>query len=175
MRPLLILISLMGLLWCGAVSAGPPVAPEFTRSDPESWLNSPPLSLAQLRGQVVLVEFWTFGCVNCLRSQPWLRAVERRYADDGLRVVGIHTPEFSHERPRAAVAAKVEALGIEHPVMLDNDFRYWNAMGNRFWPAFYLIDRLGRVRGLYPGEVHSNTPRAREIETRIRRLLAEPR
>ena len=150
-----------------------PVAPEFSNTDPAAWLNSKPLSLKQLRGDVVLVEFWTIGCSNCLRSIPWIKAMQERFAPNGLHVIGVHTPEFSYERSAQAVGEKIKALAIRHPVMLDNDYSYWNAMGNRYWPAVYLIDRQGKVRQAWAGEVRNGSQRGREIQQQIEALLAE--
>ncbi len=166
---------LCGLLFGQAALALPanqaPPAPEFDQAE-LAWINSPPLRLADLKGEVVLLEFWTFGCGNCLRSIPWIKAMSERYRDD-LQVIGIHTPEFSHERSRAAVIEKVKALAIRHPVLLDNDYTYWNAMGNRYWPAFYLIDKQGRVRQAWAGEVRNGSPRGRRMQQAIEALIAE--
>ncbi|MEW5788060.1 MAG: redoxin family protein [Pseudomonadota bacterium] len=148
-------------------------APEFTQTAPAGWINSAPLTLASLRGRVVLLDVWTFACWNCYRSFPWLNDLEARLRDRGLQVVGIHSPEFDHERDPAAVRAKVREFGLDHPVMLDNDFRYWKALGNRYWPAYYLIDKQGRIRAHFVGETHRGDARAREIEARIVALLAE--
>lgn len=153
------------------VTVGP--APEFTGSRPGDWINSGPLSLRELRGKVVLIDFWTFDCWNCYRSFPWLRGLEAGFKDTDLRVIGVHSPEFEHERVRANVERKVREFGLHHPVMLDNDFRYWKAMNNRYWPAFYLIDRKGFVRAAFVGETHAGDKRARAIEAKIRELLAE--
>lgn len=150
-----------------------PPAPEFTHSAEEDWINSPPLTLEALRGQVVLVDFWTFGCWNCYRSFPWLHSLEARFADRGLSVVGVHSPEFKHERERAKVIEKVAEFKLTHPVMIDNDFSYWKAMGNRYWPTYYLIDKRGRVRAFFIGETHQGDARAREIQDTIERLLGE--
>lgn len=109
------------------------------------WLNSAPLSLPSLRGKVVLVEFWTRECINCLHVLPHTKALYERYKDDGLVVIGVHTPEYDEERDPAGVRAAAARLGIDWPVAIDNDYRIWNAWGNRFWPALYLIDRDGRV------------------------------
>lgn len=151
-----------------------PPAPEFTHADADEWINSEPLSLADLRGQVVMLDFWTFDCWNCYRSFPWLKGLEARLADADFTVIGVHTPEFAHERVRANVVAKVEEFGLHHPVMIDNDFSYWKAMGNRYWPAFYVIDKRGHVRGRFIGETHAGDRRARAIEALIEELLAEP-
>ncbi len=150
-----------------------PRAPEFVATQPELWLNSPPLTLEALEGKVVLLEFWTFGCHNCIRSIPWVKAMQERYKDDGLRVIGVHTPEFSYERSANAVREKMRELAIRHPVMLDNDYAYWNAMGNRYWPAFYLIDRRGRVRQAWAGEIRNGSARGREIQRQLEAILAE--
>jgi cytochrome c biogenesis protein CcdA/thiol-disulfide isomerase/thioredoxin len=142
-------------------------APEFAGIS--SWLNVPaPLSLAALRGKVVLIDFWTYSCVNCLRTLPFLRGWDREYRDDGLRIVGVHSPEFAFEHEEDNVRGAIDRLGIEYPVALDNDFGTWNAWGNRYWPAKYLIDRNGHVRFVHFGE-----GAYRETERVIRELLAE--
>jgi thiol-disulfide isomerase/thioredoxin len=157
----------------GGLLSEPLPAADFTHAAEADWINSAPLRLADLRGRVVLLDFWTFDCWNCYRSIPWLKAVEARFASGGLRVIGVHTPEFDHEKVRDNVAAKVGEFGIGHPVMLDNDFSYWRAMGNRYWPAFYLIDRRGDVRGVFVGETHAGDRQAEAIEAAIAALLAE--
>ncbi|MGF1644213.1 MAG: redoxin family protein [Thiotrichales bacterium] len=148
-------------------------APEFTHTDPSDWFNGPPLKLTDLRGKVVLLDVWTFGCWNCYRSFPWLKALESRYAGQGLAVVGVHTPEFDHERERDAVAAKIREFGLKHPVMLDNDSSYWRALNNRYWPAFYLIDKHGNLRARFVGETHEGDRNARAIEAAVEGLLGE--
>ena len=129
--------------------------------------------LSEYRGQVVLIDVWTFGCWNCYRSFPWLNALEARLADAPFQIVGIHSPEFAHERDPAQVRAKIAEFGLRHPVMLDNDFAYWRALGNRYWPAYYLVDKHGDIRELHVGETHEGDARARAIEERIGALLAE--
>ena len=151
----------------------PVPAPEFTHDRDSEWINSKPLKLADMRGNVVLVDFWTFDCWNCYRSFPWLTSMENRMAADGLRVIGVHTPEFDHEKIRSNITAKVKHFDLKHPVMIDNDYSYWNAMGNRYWPAFYLIDKGGRVRAVYYGETHAGDRQAEVIEKVIRQLLYE--
>ena len=150
------------------------LAPEFTHNEVKDWINSPPLSLASLRGKVVLLDIWTFDCWNCYRSFPWLRSVEQRFKSRGLQIIGVHTPEFDHEMVRENIVAKVKKFMLDHPVMIDNDFSYWNALNNRYWPAFYLIDKQGRLRLVSVGETHAGDRRARVIEDRIMKLLAEP-
>ena len=161
-----------GGLVASPLSAGS-TAPEFTHTESHEWINSPPLKLADLRGRVVLLDFWTFDCWNCYRSFPWLKSLEARYADEGLTVIGVHTPEFAHERVRENVVRKVAEFGLAHPVMMDNDFSYWKAMGNRYWPAFYLIDKAGRIRGRYIGETHENDANAKRIQSKLELLLGE--
>jgi thiol-disulfide isomerase/thioredoxin len=158
----------------GAHEIDPPrPLPEFTSQDAASWINSMPLKRADLLGRVTLIDIWTFDCWNCYRSFPWLKEVERRYADRGLRVVGIHTPEYQHEREQAAVKSKVAEFKLAHPVMLDNDYAYWRALGNRYWPAYYLVDKQGRLRHLFVGETHDGDRRAKLVDQHIQRLLAE--
>ena len=126
-------------LACTAQAA--PKAPEFTHSSQAEWLNSKPLRLSQLRGKVVLVEFWAFECVNCRRTQPWLHAIQQRYADKDFVIVSVHTPELPEERSIANVRTAVAEQRITNPVMVDGDYSYWNAMKNQYWPAFYVIDK----------------------------------
>jgi len=152
--------------------AGEP-APEFTHQAPADWINSGPLSLENLRGSVILIDFWTFDCWNCYRSFPWLNGLRNRFSGHGLKVIGVHSPEFQHERAPQSVAAKVREFKLDHPVMIDNDFSYWNAMGNRYWPAFYLVDKRGYLRFQFAGETHAGDARALEIERRIGALLSE--
>lgn len=148
-------------------------APEFTQTESGAWLNSTPLTLTDLRGQVVLVDFWTFDCWNCYRSIPWLKALEERFKADPFTLIGVHTPEFDHERKLGNVRAKVAEFELTHPVMIDNDFSYWRAMGNRYWPAFYLIDKQGAVRKVFVGETHIGDSQARRIQHAISGLLTE--
>lgn len=133
------------------------------------WHNSPPLTLQQLRGQVVLVEFWTYTCRNCLNVAPYVHQWHRRYAAQGLQVIGVHTPEFADEGRPGNVRHALQRLDIRWPVVQDNQYRIWNAWGNRFWPALYLIDRRGRVVYRHYGEGdYART------ESEIQRLLASP-
>lgn len=155
----------------GSVAAMSADAPEFTHAAPADWINSPPLTLAALRGQVVLVEFWTFDCSNCRNTLPWVKSIHARYADRGLKVVSVHTPELPQERVPANVRAAVKDLGITYPVMIDGDFSYWRALGNRYWPAFYLVDRDGRVVETAIGELHPGQRNGEQMEAAIRDLL----
>jgi len=116
------------------------------------WLNSPPLRLSDLRGQVVLVDFWDYTCVNCLRTLPYLREWHRRYAPLGLVIIGVHAPEFPFAREVSYVERGVREYDLQYPVMLDNDYRTWQAFANRYWPAKYLIDHNGYLRYAHFGE-----------------------
>ena len=132
------------------------------------WLNSPPLTPQQLRGKVVLVDFWTYSCINCLRTLPYVRGWAEKYRAAGLVVVGVHTPEFAFEKDEAQVRAAVARLGVNYPVVMDNDFAIWNAFANQYWPAHYLIDAQGRIRSHSFGEGGEAA-----TEAEIQRLLAE--
>lgn len=147
--------------------------PEFTTAEPSHWINSPPLHTTELRGQVLLIDVWTFSCWNCYRSFPWLKELEARLADRDFRVIGIHSPEFEQEREPARVVAKVREFGLQHPVMMDNDFAFWRALDNHYWPAYYLVDKRGVIRHLHVGETHAGTARARRIEEQLKALLDE--
>jgi thiol-disulfide isomerase/thioredoxin len=125
-------------------------APEFTGI--ETWLNSAPLTLAGLRGQVVLVDFWTYSCINCIRTLPHVNRWAETYKAAGLVVVGVHTPEFGFERSTANVKTAIARLGVKHPVAQDNRYATWKAYGNRYWPAHYLIDKRGRIQYQHFGE-----------------------
>jgi cytochrome c biogenesis protein CcdA/thiol-disulfide isomerase/thioredoxin len=116
------------------------------------WLNSKPLSLQALRGKVVLVDFWTYSCINCLRTLPYVKAWEQKYRDKGLVVVGVHAPEFAFERDIDNVTKAVKRLGVEYPVAIDNNYSIWKAFNNQYWPAHYFIDAQGHVRHVHFGE-----------------------
>jgi cytochrome c biogenesis protein CcdA/thiol-disulfide isomerase/thioredoxin len=145
------------------------VAPEFV--DNQQWFNTPgdkPLTLKQLRGRVVLVDFWTYSCINCIRTLPYLKAWDAKYRKDGLTIVGVHTPEFPFEREASNVETAISENGIHYPVVQDNEQATWNAYGNQYWPAEYFIDAQGRVRYVHFGEGEYG-----EKEQVIRELLAE--
>jgi cytochrome c biogenesis protein CcdA/thiol-disulfide isomerase/thioredoxin len=116
------------------------------------WLNSPPLSREALRGKVVVVDFWTYSCVNCLRTLPYVRAWYDKYKDQGLVVIGVHAPEFAFEKDADNVRRAVKDLGVDYPVALDNDYAIWRAFGNQYWPAHYFVDAEGRIRHHHFGE-----------------------
>lgn len=130
------------------LDAGP--APSVEQVD--AWLNTNAVNDADLRGKVVLYDFWTFGCVNCQHTLPHVKAWQLRYAPDGLAIISIHTPEFAYEADRQNVADYVTEHGITYPVLLDPQRRVWNTWDNHYWPAFYLYDRQGRLRVRHFGE-----------------------
>lgn len=158
-------VALFALLFQVVVPAAT-LAPEIAGS---SWVNSRPLQIQDLRGQVVLVEFWTYGCINCRHVEPYVKQWHERYHPQGLVVVGVHTPEFAFERDAQNVRDYVRAQDIRYPVVLDNDHQIWQRYQNRFWSALYLIDKKGMIRNLKIGEGgYAQTERA------IQELLAEP-
>src|SRR5450830_242251 len=116
------------------------------------WLNSEPLSRESLRGKVVLVDFWTYECINCLHTLPYVNQWAKKYAQDGLVVIGVHTPEYAEEKIPANVRQQVRRLGIGYPVAIDSNYSIWRAFDNQYWPAHYLIDAKGQVRYSHFGE-----------------------
>jgi thiol-disulfide isomerase/thioredoxin len=135
----------------------------------KGWLNSPPLTSADLMGKVVLYDIWTYSCVNCVRTLPYVRSWYDRYRGDGLVVIGIHSPEFDFEKVHSNVAAAVQRLGVTWPVALDDDMTIWNAFNNQYWPAKYLADRQGHIRYTHFGEGEYS-----KTEDAIRALLGLP-
>ena len=125
-------------------------APDFR--DISEWLNTDALTLRELPGKVVLVDFWTYSCINCLRTLPYLKRWDERYRSQGLVIVGVHSPEFAFEHDLGNVRTAVKRLGVRYPVALDNDFGTWRAYGNQAWPADYLVDQAGHVRNVHIGE-----------------------
>lgn len=125
-------------------------APEI--KDISHWINSPPLTLAQLKGKVILIDFWTYSCINCIRTLPYLKAWDAKYHDKGLVIIGIHSPEFAFEQKMENVAAAVKKLGILYPVALDNQLETWTNFQNHYWPAHYLINKQGEVVYTHFGE-----------------------
>ena len=151
-----------------AVAAAPASAPGFAGAT--GWINSPPLTARDLRGKVVLVDFWTFDCSNCLHALPAVKALDATYRDRGLVVVGVHTPELADERDTGHLRAAVKRLGIAYPVAQDNDYAVRNAWRNAYWPAQYLVDRHGRVVYTHVGEGGYDA-----IERAVREALADTR
>lgn len=139
-------------------------APEFVGID--QWFNSPPLTMNELRGKVVLIDFWTYSCINCLRTLPYQKKWYEQYKDKGFVIVGVHTPEFAFEKKPENVKKAIEQLQITYPVALDNQFKTWRAYGNMYWPAHYLVDRNGIIR-----QIHFGEGAYRETENAIRELV----
>jgi thiol-disulfide isomerase/thioredoxin len=151
-----------------ATGQGPGQAALASLERANEWLNSPPLRAADLRGKVVLVDFWTYTCINWLRTLPYVRAWAQKYKDKGLVVIGVHAPEFSFERNPDNVHWAVKALGVDYPVAVDSEHVIWRAFDNQYWPALYFVDSQGRVRHQNFGEGEYD-----QSEMIIRRLLAE--
>jgi thiol-disulfide isomerase/thioredoxin len=154
-----------------AASAAPIVTAASQQAAPDfagvtNWFNSKPLSIADLRGKVVLVDFWTYGCVNCVNTLPHVTELYTKYKDRGLVVVGVHTPEFPFERSAANVQAALKRHGITYPVAQDNESKTWNAYRNQYWPAQYIVDQSGKIVFQHAGE-----GRYDEIERTVAKLL----
>jgi thiol-disulfide isomerase/thioredoxin len=165
----LIIALALGLpaLWLGLSQGYTPgqSAPEINNG---TWINSEPLRLTKLRGKVVLVEFWTLGCYNCQNVEPYVKNWHDRFKDSGLVVIGVHSPEFGHERVLKNVRNYVREHGIQYAVAIDNDYQTWNSYQNHYWPAMYLIDKKGVIRYTRIGEGGYE-----QTEKEIRGLLAE--
>lgn len=143
------------------------MAPEFRGIT--QWLNTPALTMADMRGKVVLIDFWTYACINCLRTLPHINRWAETYRDQGLVVVGVHTPEFAFERSASNVQSAIKRHKVKHPVAMDNTYATWKAYDNSYWPSHYLVDGLGRIRYRHFGEgAYDRT------EAAIRTLLAKP-
>ncbi|MDX8392117.1 MAG: redoxin domain-containing protein [Mariprofundaceae bacterium] len=163
-----VLVALLGILYPNpaAICAEYDIpAPEISTS---TWLNSPPLSLKDLKGKVVLVKFWTFGCFNCKNVQPYVKAWYEKYHTQGLEVIAVHSPEFRYEKNIANVQKYIEKEGVSYPVAIDNDFIIWQKYKNRAWPTMYLIDKQGLIRHKRIGEGGYTI-----MQNMIEKLLAE--
>ncbi|HEY4317867.1 MAG TPA: thioredoxin family protein [Herbaspirillum sp.] len=150
----------------GTLKQGMP-APEFSGID--KWLNSDPLTMQQLRGKVVLVDFWTYTCINCINTLPYVKSWDQKYRDKGLAVIGVHTPEYPFERSTDNVKTAIKRFDLRFPVAQDNRYATWNAYDNQYWPAFYLIDKKGKIVYTHFGE-----GQYAETEAKIQALLAQP-
>ena len=159
-------VGVMQAMPAAHAAQAPMPAPEFTGI--EKWLNSEPLTMNSLHGKVVLVDFWTYTCINCIRTLPYVTDWYRKYKDQGLVVVGVHTPEFPFERLTANVEKATGRFGITYPVAQDNQYATWDAWRNVYWPAVYLIDKQGNVAYSHFGE-----GKYKETEAEIVRLLAQ--
>jgi thiol-disulfide isomerase/thioredoxin len=141
------------------------VAPEFAAGE---WINSEPLTLKGLRGKVVLIDFWTFGCYNCRNTLPAIKDWDARYREKGLTILGVHSPEFAEERQLENLRSEVASLGIRYPVVTDNDYATWKAYDVEAWPTIFVLDKQGRVRWTHVGEGAYD-----ETEKAIQKLLSE--
>lgn len=150
----------------GVLNVKPYKAPEFTGLS--DWINSEPKTVEGLKGKVVLVDFWTYSCINCIRTQPYLKQWYDTYKDSGLEIIGVHAPEFAFEKNPKNVREAVEKAGLNYPIALDNNFSTWGAYENQYWPASYLIDSEGNVRRTHFGEGEY-----KETEQAIRQLLQD--
>jgi thiol-disulfide isomerase/thioredoxin len=160
-------LPILALLLSFLLACSPPQpAPELRGID--NWINSRPLTLEELRGKVVLMDFWTYSCVNCIRTFPYLRDWHDKYSDYGLVIIGVHTPEFEFEKDPGNVEAAARTHGLEYPIAQDNNYATWNAFYNNAWPTKYLIDKDGNVRYYHLGE-----GAYQETEDVIRELLVE--
>ncbi len=170
LKPLALLVTTLVAL--GTANSRPQIAPEFVVGG--TWLNGNPVTLAQLRGKVVLVNIWTVECSNCNRSIPTLKTWLKRYQAQGLEVVGVHTPETKWQKPAGLVKNWIKREGITWRVMQDNDYTTWKAYGANAWPTFYLIDRQGHLISSERGELSSEYPSGIEpFEQQIKALLAK--
>ncbi len=170
----LFILSVVFMIVCFSLStAQAKTLPEFTQQDSSQWINSDALSVSDLEGSVVLIDVWTFECWNCYRSFPWLNDLEARYSNKGLKIIGIHTPEFAREKVIANVKEKVKEFKLHHPIMVDNDMTYWRALNNRYWPAFYLVDKKGNIRKVFVGETHKGDLNSMKADAMIKKLLLE--
>lgn len=158
--------ALAAVFFAQAALASPGRLAEITypfKDQGEFWVNSDPLRDQDLRGRPVLVMFWTYSCYNCHNSFPWVKHVHERFSDQGLLVLGIHTPEFDFEKDRQSVQAKTKEYGLKFPVMLDNDYIFWKDMNNRWWPSFYLADGTGAIIAVAIGETHVGTKKSDDL------------
>jgi thiol-disulfide isomerase/thioredoxin len=172
MRYLLVSAALVAVVGLAALRGGAvnvAKAPDFSGGGP--WFNTggEALTLAALRGKVIAVEIWTAGCYNCLNTLPYVKQWDAKYRGKGLVTVGVHSPEFAHEHSRQYVQDRIAKLGITYPVVMDNDFKIWNAYKNAYWPMLYLIDKKGNIRYTHVGEGEYD-----QTERTIAALLAEP-
>jgi thiol-disulfide isomerase/thioredoxin len=174
------LVFAWGFLGRSAPDAAPAVAPalhdygpapQFTGID--HWLNSEPRSMDELKGKVVVVDFWTYSCINCLRTLPFMTDLHANYASRGVVVIGVHTPEFGYERLTRNVESATQRFGITYPVAQDNAYATWRAYDNQYWPSVYVIDRRGHIMLKHVGEGGDEDIR-QAIETLLQQTVGEP-
>jgi len=175
-------ISCVALLGLAAVAsaarkdAAPPAGPRAPAIEGERWFNTgrKKLTDSDLRGKVVLVEFWAFDCINCQRTVPAMKKLDSTYTRDQVVIVGVHTPELDEERDPANVQKAIAKLGLSYPIALDPDYRVWNAYKNQYWPALYVIDKRGFIRHTHIGELHQGTATWDQVLGWIEELRKEP-
>ncbi len=175
-----ILIIIGGIVWLEGLQNKPSTQGEVLKMDEENyeiapqmmgvgeWINTEPLLMEELRGKVVLIDFWTYSCINCIRTLPYLKAWHEQYSDQGLVIIGVHTPEFSFEKKVENLERALTRYNITYPILQDNEYTLWRRYNNRYWPRKYLIDTQGRIRYDHIGEGGYE-----ETEDMIRKLLAE--
>lgn len=168
MRIILSLVTGLIMLTADAVTFAGDIDRQAPELLSETWLNTRPLHLTDLKGKVVMVEFWTFGCYNCRNVEPYVKQWDKKFAPQGFVVIGVHSPEFDSERDIENVKRYVREHGITYPVAIDNDFATWKSYNNRYWPALYLIDKQGVIRYVHIGEGEYAL-----TEKKIQSLLAE--
>ncbi len=168
--PLLLTAILLGVSLMSAEPASE-AAPEFPKD--AKWLQSDPLSFKDLKGQVVVVHFWTFGCVNCQQNYPVYKGWLEKYKDKKVSLIGVHTPEFKREADADRVLEKAKDNGLKFPIVLDNDSAIWKAWNIRYWPTILVVDKKGVVRYHWEGELHLDKAEAKQFAERIDELLAE--
>jgi peroxiredoxin len=157
-------------IWAADGNKVPVAAPEFT--DVTEWVNSKPLKVADQKGKVVVVHFWTNGCINCIHNYPHYRSWQNKYKDNkNLVIVGIHTPEFESEKAVARIKDRASTNGLRFPIAVDNDGANWKAWGNRYWPCVYVVDKAGRIRQRWEGELGADGYKT--MTGMIDKLLAE--
>lgn len=157
----------------GGVVDPPVQMPEVPWVPDYAWINSAPLKLSAWRGSVVLVDVWNIQCKNCLLSIPWMHELETKYGPRGLNFLGVHTPEFPEDGDVDRVTEEIAKLGVTTPVVMDNRYDFWRSLGNRFWPTFYLVDKLGLIRYKKVGQIRPEWGDAAQVEEWIEVLLKE--
>lgn len=172
-------VALVVLMACSARGDQPATfkakAPELEERPQAEWINSKPLKLSELRGQVVVLHFWTFGCSNCQHNYPTLKSWQEQFADKGVTIIGVHTPETAREAKIENVRSSARKAGLKYPIVFDKGGRTWKTWDNRWWPSTYLIDKQGYVRYRWDGEFKWNNTHGDSImRGKIEELLAEP-
>lgn len=135
------------------------------------WLDGKAMQWSELRGKVVLLNVWTFACWNSYRSLPWVVSLQKKFPD--LQIIGVHSPEFDYEKNRNQLRSTMAKYSVSYPQLLDDNHDYWDSLNNQYWPAFYVVDKQGKIRGRFSGETHADDQQAKEIEDLIERLRKE--